>query len=212
MTNNEKKKMTISAIVPDPWNYAHPEDNYCPFDLVPGSNGGWLLWWREEETWVASFPSLKVAHRVIIGVDKDCPSESGWDRSRFPIDVKVTLKRIRHRTGEFPQFELSETANIFDFYVPLGLGFEALSRLIYYQAACCAIDQTVIDNYCPVVAQCLSAAERELTPDMVARITPILTELLLRQTKAQIRLEREMTGSGRMVSKLKASKVRSMSR
>jgi hypothetical protein len=124
MKNNEKKKMTISAIVPAPWNYAHPDDNYCPFDLVPGSNGRWLLWWREENTWIASVPSLEVAHRMIIGTD-DWHSQPGWDRSTFPLDIAVALKRQQQKTGQLPQFEFSETSNIFDLYVPLGLGFEA---------------------------------------------------------------------------------------
>jgi hypothetical protein len=80
--------MTIDAIVPDPWNYEHPDDQYCPFDLVPGSNGRWLLWWPEEKTWIASFPSLEVAHRVIIGTGTGIHNLGGTG-----VDVKVALKR-----------------------------------------------------------------------------------------------------------------------
>jgi hypothetical protein len=201
--------MTISAIVPDPWNYEHPDDNYCPFDLVPGSNGRWLLWWPEEKTWVASFPSLEVAHRVIIGTD-DWHSQPGWDRSMFPLDVKVALKRQQQKTGRLPQFELSETSNIFDLYVPLGLGFEALARLSHWEVGTCTLGQTMIDDYCPVVAQCLSGAEFGLEPEMIARMTPIVTELLLRQTKAQLRLEEESRTHRPTQMKLKALKVRKM--
>jgi hypothetical protein len=202
--------MTISAIVPDPWNYEHPDDKYCPFDLVPGSNGRWLLWWPEEKTWIASFPSLEVAHRVIIGTE-DWHSQPGWDRSTFPLDVKVALKRIQHNTGELPQFELSETSNIFDLYVPLGLGFEAFARLAHWEVETTGgVDQKMVENYCPLVAQCLSGSRWDLTPEMVAHMTPIITELLLRQTKAQNRMKDEAGASRPTVRKLKASKVRKM--
>src|SRR6516165_994978 len=116
--------MTTNAIDPYSWNYGHPEEfeTYCPFDLVPSSNGRWLLWWPEENTWIASFPSLEVAYRMIIGTD-DYHSQPGWDRSTFPLDIAVALKRQQQKTGQLPQFEFSETSNIFDLYVPLGLGF-----------------------------------------------------------------------------------------
>jgi hypothetical protein len=109
----------------------------------------------------------------------------------------VALKRFRQRTGKWPQFELSETSNIFDLYVPLDLGFEALSRLIYYEADHYVINQRTIDNYCPVVAQCLLGAEWRLKPDVVACMAPIVTKLLLRQTKWQMRLVAEMTANCR---------------
>jgi hypothetical protein len=202
--------MTISPIVPDPWNYEHPDDNYCPFDLVPSSNGRWLLWWPEENTWVASFPSLEVAHRVVIGTE-DWHSQPGWDQSTFPLDLRVALKRIQHNTGKLPQFELSETSNIFDLYVPLGLGFEAFARLSHWEVeTTVGVDQKMVENYCPLVAQCLSGSRWDLTTEMVAHMTPIVTELLLRQTKAQNRMKDEMRASRPTVRKLKASKVRKM--
>jgi hypothetical protein len=201
--------MSNSVIVPIPWKIRHPEEfKYCPFDLVPGSNGRWLLWWAEEKTWVASFPSLEVAYQIIIGTD--CASQPGWDASTFPIDVKVALNRQRLKTGKLPQFELSETSTIFDLYVPLGLGFEAVSRLSHWEVGTYHIDQRMIDRYCPVVAKCLSGSAWGLKPEMVARMTPIVTELLLRQTKAQLRLEEEMRADRPTVRKLKASKVRKM--
>jgi hypothetical protein len=169
-------------------------DEFCPFDLAPGPDGRWLLWWPEEKTWVASFPSLEVAHGVIEGgTGETLASQPGWDRSKFPIDVKVALNRIWHKTGKLPRFEFCETSNIFDLYVPLGLGPEALSRLIYYEVQFGGIYQSTIDEYCPLVAQCLSGGQWRLEPDMVARVAPIVTELLLRQTKSQMRLLDEMT-------------------
>jgi DNA-binding Xre family transcriptional regulator len=115
-------------------------------------------------------------------------------------------------TGKLPQFELCETSNIFDLYVPLGLGPEALSRLIFYEVDSSEVYQCMIDEYCPLVAQCLSEGEWRLEPNMVARVAPIVTELLLRQTKSQMRLVDEMTASSPTLSKLKASKVRKMNK
>ena len=45
---------------------------------------------------------------------------------------------------------------------------------------------------------------------MIARMTPIVTELLLRQTKAQLDLEEESRTQRPTQAKLKASKVRKM--
>ena len=202
--------MTISAIVPDPWNHDHPDDRYCPFDLVPGSNGCWLLWWPKRKNLgrVVSFIASG-ARVVIIGTD-DYHSQPGWDRSMFPLDVKVALKRQQKKTGRLPQFELSETSNIFDLYVPLGLGFKALARLSHWEVGTRRLDQRMIDDYCPLVAQFLSGAGCGLEPAMIARMTPIVTELLLRQTKAQLDLEEESRTQRPTQAKLKASKVRKM--
>ena len=194
--------MTNDAIDPG------PADGFCPFDLKPGAKGRWLLWWAKEKTWIASFPSLEVAQGVVTGSAEDWPSQPGWDMSKFPLDVKVALKRIQRKTGKLPKFKLSEDSNIFDLYAPLGLGFEALSRLMYYEAFHQVVDQ-VIDSFCPIVAQCLSGVEG-LNPDMVARMAPVVTDILFRQTKSQMRLVDEMTASRRTVSKLKASKVKRM--
>jgi hypothetical protein len=68
----------------------------------------------------------------------------------------------------------------------------------------------MIDDYCPIVAQCLSGAGLGLEPEMIARMTPIVTELLLRQTKAQLRLEEESRTQRPTQPKLKASKLRKM--
>jgi hypothetical protein len=59
--------ITRYAVVQKSWINGHPEEfkEVCPFDLVPGSNGRWLLWWPEEKTWIASFPSLEAALFVI---------------------------------------------------------------------------------------------------------------------------------------------------
>jgi hypothetical protein len=204
-------KMTSNAIVPGTWEW-HPEAFYdcCPFDLVAGPDGRWLLWWAEENNWIASFPSLEVAYRIILGT-KSWHSQPGLDGGSFPPDIKVALKRQQRKTGKLPQFEFSETSNSFDLYVPLGLGFEALARMRIWEVEKRTIDQRMIDNYCPLVAQCLSASKWDLTSRMVARLAPIVTELLLRQTKVQSCMREDQHGYTRpMLPALKASKVRKM--
>lgn len=180
------------------------ELEWCPFDLVPGPNGRWLLWWAEEDTWIASFPSLEVACRFIVGDHSDS-SNPGWDRSSVPMDFKAALKRVWRKTGKCPQFEFDETSNIFDLYAPLGLGFKMLSRLFYYDLVCEYLDQSKIDSYCPNVAKCLAGGDCGLDQDIAARIAPIITELLLRQTRSQQRLT-----EGWGLPRVKATKVHRM--
>jgi hypothetical protein len=206
--------MTGNAVVPGTWEWGHPEAFYrcCPFDLVPGPNGHWLLWWAEENAWIASFPSLEVAYRIIIGTES-WRSQPGMDHCRFPPDIKVALKRQQRKTGKLPQFEFSETSNIFDLYVPLGLGFERLAHQFYRDVTCehSVIDQRMVDDYRPLVAQCLSGSKWDLTPGMVGHLAPIVTELLLRQTKAQSCMQEDGFGSSHpMFPHIKASKVRKM--
>jgi hypothetical protein len=168
-----------------------PDDlTFCPFDLVPGANGRVLMWWREEKTWIAAFPSPEAAHDFIIGHDEGWPRNPGWDRSDTSIDLKPALYEYRELNGKFPQFEFSENSNVFDLYTPLGLGPEALSRLIYHTtyAAGSDVDQGMIDEWCPLVAQVLSGGGWKLEPELVARIAPVMTETLLRTTKHQIEL------------------------
>ena len=113
------------------------ELRFCPFGLVPGANGRVLMWWREEKTWIAALPSLQAAHDFIIGFEEGSPGwhrNPGWDRSDTSIDLKRAVYEYREKNGKFPQFEFSESSNVFDLYMPLGLGPEALSRLIYHDA------------------------------------------------------------------------------
>jgi hypothetical protein len=205
--------MTNSAVVQKSWINGHPEEfkEVCPFDLVPGSNGRWLLWWPEEKTWIASFPSLEAAYRVMIGTN-DWHLQPGTDRSTFPLDLKVALKRQQKKTGRLPQFELSEDSNIFDLYVPLGLGIEAFARLSHWEVETCHLDQRMIDNYYSLVAQCLSESKWRLTPDTIAQMAPIVSELLLRQTRAQNRMNEESRTWRQSIRKLKVSKVRRMTK
>ena len=177
-----------------------------PFDLKPGAKGRWLLWWAEEKTWIASFPSLVVAQCFIIGDPYKMPYNPGWDRSNVVIDIEAALYRQWKKTGKCPQFEFSEASNIFDLYVPLGLGLEALARHVYYDVSGYEVCQQLIDEFCPLVARCLSGGDWGLDANTVDRVAPIATGLLLRQTKLQQRLT---TTFG--LSQLKASKVRKMS-
>ena len=195
--------MTNNITVLPPREIEHLEE--CPFDLVPGADGRWLMWWAEEKTWIASFPSLEVAQRFIIGDPYEMPYNPGWDRSRVAIDVQAALYRQWEETGKCPQFEFNETSNIFDLYVPLGLGLEALARHIYYDASCYEVCQQLIDEFCPLVARCLSGGDWGLEAETVDRVVPIVTELLLRQTRLQQRLAMSFR-----LSRLKASKVRNM--
>jgi hypothetical protein len=202
--------MTNNAIAPGTWQW-HPEAFYncCPFDLVAGPDGRWLFWWAEENNWIASFPSLEIAYQIILGTENR-HSQPGLDGGSFPPDIKVALKRQQRKTGQLPQFEFSETSNSFDLYVPLGLGFQRLARR-FHREDLCVIDQRMIDNYRPLVAQCLSASKWDLTSRMVARLAPIVTELLLRQTKIQNCMHEDQFGSRHpMLPALKASKVRKM--
>ena len=202
--------MTSNAIVPGTWQW-HPEAFYncCPFDLVAGPDGRWLLWWAEENNWIASFPSLEVAYRIILGTENR-HSQPGLDGRSYPPDIKVALKRQQRKTGKLPQFEFSETSNSYDLYGPLGLGFERLARQLRWEDLR-VIDQRMIDNYRPLVAQCLSASKWGLTSRMVARLAPIVTELSLRQTKVQSCMQEDQFGSRRpMLPDLEASKVRKM--
>src|SRR5262245_42849739 len=73
------------------------ELRYCPFDLKPGANGRVLLWWREENTWIAAFPTLQAAHDFIIGLEKGWPRNPGWDRSDTSIDLKPALYEYREK-------------------------------------------------------------------------------------------------------------------
>jgi hypothetical protein len=166
------------------------ELNFCPFDLVPGANGRVLMWWPEEKTWIAAFHSLQAAHDFIIGHPVDTRRKPGWDRSDTSIDLKSALYKYREKNGKFPQFEFSESSNVFDLYMPLGLGPEALSRLIYHDAYAVFpwVDQDLIDEWCPLIAQVLSGGGWGLEPELVARIAPVMTEILLRTTKHQIEL------------------------
>jgi hypothetical protein len=167
---------------------------YCPFDLTSGANGRVLMWWREEKTWIASFPSLQAAHDFIIGLEEGWPRNPGWDRSDTSIDLKPALYEYREKNGKFPQFEFSESSNVFDLYMPLGLGPEALSRLIYYEAYVnwVDVDQDLIDVWCPLIAQVLSGGGWGLEPELVARVAPVMTEILLRTKKHQVELERAL--------------------
>ncbi len=170
------------------------ELRYCPFDLKPGANGRVLMWWREEKTWIAAFSSLQAAHDFIIGLEEGWPRNPGWDRSDTSIDLKPALYEYREKNGKFPQFEFSESSNVFDLYMPLGLGPEALSRLIYYEAYVnwVYVDQDLIDVWCPLIAQVLSGGGWGLEPELVARIAPVMTEILLRTNKHQVELERAL--------------------
>jgi len=170
------------------------ELRYCPFDLKPGANGRVLMWWREEKTWIAAFSSLQAAHDFIIGLEEGWPRNPGWDRSDTSIDLKPALYEYREKNGKFPQFEFSESSNVFDLYMPLGLGPEALSRLIYYEAYVnwVYVDQDLLDVWCPLIAQVLSGGGWGLEPELVARIAPVMTEILLRTNKHQVELERAL--------------------
>jgi hypothetical protein len=95
--------------------------------LVPGAGGRVLLWWSEERTWIAAFPSLQAAHDFILGKEEGWPRNPGWDRSDTSIDLKPALYEYRQKNGRFPQFEFSECSNVFDLYTPLGLGPASLS-------------------------------------------------------------------------------------
>jgi len=114
------------------------------------------------------------------------------------------LKRIWRKTGKCPQFEFDEISNVFDLYVPLGLGFKVLSRLLYYVTADSSWDQS-IEPYCPLVAKCLAGEDWGLEPDVVARVAPIVTKFLLIQSKSQQRL-----AHGWRLPTVKASRVRRM--
>ena len=46
----------------------------------------------------------------------------------------------------------------------------------------------MIDVWCPLRAQVLSGGGWGLEPELVARIAPVMTEILLRTTKHQIEL------------------------
>ena len=122
----------------------------------------------------------------------------GWDRSDSSIDLTPALYKYREENGKFPQFEFSESSNVFDLYMPLGLGPEALSRLIYHDtgANMAAVDQDLIDQWCPLMAQVLSGGGWGLEPELVARIAPVMTEILLRNTEHQIELEHSISGHG----------------
>jgi hypothetical protein len=152
------------------------ELRYCPFDLKHGANGRVLMWWREENTRIAAFPSLQAAHDFIIGLEEGWPRNPGWDRSDTSIDLKPALYEYREKNGKFPQFEFSESSNVFDLYMPLGLGPE----------------QDLIDVWCPLIAQVLSGSGWGLEPELVARIAPVMTEILLRTNKHQVELERAL--------------------
>jgi hypothetical protein len=199
-----KNEITNSAVYPERSKPDFKCDlEGCPFDVVPGPDGRCLLWWEEENTWVVSFPSLDVATRFLTGEEYTC--NTGWDRSSTPMDVKAVLKRIWRKTGKCPQFEFDETSNIFDFYVPLGLGLKALARVFYCRLDVQILDQKMIDTYCPLVAQCLAGGDWGLESDMIARMAPIVTELLLRQTRSLQRMTDEYCQTD-----LRATKVRRM--
>jgi hypothetical protein len=149
-----------------------------PFDLKPGAKGRWLLWWAEEKTWIASFPSLVVAQCFIIGDPYKMPYNPGWDRSNVVIDIEAALYRQWKKTGKCPQFEFSEASNIFDLYVPLGLGLEALARHVYYDVSGYEVCQQLIDEFCPLVARCLSGGDWGLDANTVDRVAPIATGLI----------------------------------
>jgi hypothetical protein len=170
------------------------ELRFCPFDLVPCADGRVLMWWREENTWIAAFPSLQAAHDFVLGVpqlEEGWTRNPGWDRSDRTIDLTPALYKYREKNGKFPQFEFSESSNVFDLYIPLGLGPEALSRLIYHDtgANMAAVDQDLIEHWCPLMAQVLSGGGWGLEPELVARIAQVMTEILLRTTMHQIELE-----------------------
>jgi hypothetical protein len=167
---------------------------FCPFTLVPGAGGRVLLWWSEERTWIAAFPSLQAAHDFILGKEEGWPRNPGWDRSDTSINVKSALYEQQEKNGKFPQFEFAASSNVFDLYIPLGLGPEALSRLVYYDQYACGyeVDCDLIDVWCPLVAQVLSGGGWGLEPEVVARVAPVMTEILLRTTKHQIELERAL--------------------
>src|ERR1700730_1104289 len=124
---------------------------FCPFKLVPGADGLVLMWWFEEKTWIAALPSLRVAHDFILGKEEGWPRNPGWDRSDTSIDIKSALYQYREKNGTFPQFEFPENSNVFDLYIPLGLGPEALSRLIYHEVCASGydVDRDLIDEWCP---------------------------------------------------------------
>lgn len=168
---------------------------FCPFDLVPAADGRALLWWAEEKTWFAAFPSLQAAHAFILGKEEGWPRHPGWDRSDTSIDLKPALYEYREKTGKFPQFEFTANSNVFDLYNPLGLGPEALSRLIYYDlfAGGYEVDHDLIDQWCPLVTQVLSGGNWGLGEELVARMAAVMTELLLRTTKHQIDLDRAIS-------------------
>jgi hypothetical protein len=89
---------------------------FCPFTLVPGAGGRVLLWWSEERTWIAAFPSLQAAHDFILGKEEGWPRNPGYEhqcqkralraarkeREISAVRVRGELERLRSLHPPWP--------------------------------------------------------------------------------------------------------------
>src|SRR4051812_18420427 len=153
------------------------------FDLAPGSDERWYLWWRSERTWVCSFPSLDVARHILVGDDWDGYSElPGWPRRDDPVlfDVVRALHEYREDNGICLQINLSETSTLLDFLIPLGLGRDYLFEIVdastvTWPKSTIICNPTVTAGYCPLVKQYLIGG-CDLEPRLASRMAPIVAK------------------------------------
>jgi hypothetical protein len=178
------------------WNPHYGLENLeRDFDLAPGNDGRWFLWWRAERTWICSFPMHAVAERFLVGDWDGVDGTPGWDRGdpADGTDIVGALYRYRELHGAFPQFELDANSTMVEFYTRLGtdLGLKFLSNLVEYEGGD-AEDKP--DVFHPLVAQHLAASGYEL--GAIARLAPSIAELLVARdsTKAKQRLARTAAG------------------
>lgn len=170
------------------------ELSFCPFELKAGEDGRTLMWWAEENTWIASFASRTIAVEFVVG--SDFPRHPGWDRSDVDVDVKAALYAYHERTGAFPQFEFDETHDVLDLYQPLGLAGAFVSRLIYYEVS--AInpepDPADADAWNAMVSRLL--IEKGLDPEAAAAAAPAAMQLMFQSIAAVVALEDRTRGIG----------------
>jgi hypothetical protein len=152
------------------------------FDLAPGSDGRWYLWWRAERTWVASFPMHAVAERFLVGDWNGDTGTPGLDRGDpafgLGTDIVGALYRYRELHGAFPQFELDANSTMVEFCTRLStdLGLKFLSNLVEYEGGDA---EDKLGVFHPLVAQHLAAGDYGLDASSIALFTPRITEVLV---------------------------------
>jgi hypothetical protein len=153
------------------------------FDLAPGSNGKWYLWWRAERAWIASFPTRAIAERFLIGDWDGVSGNPGWDRGDPEIlsvpDIVAALYGYREKHGQFPQFALDAGSTLLEFLtrIDTDLGLHFLGNIIDYEGGDAEYKPEV---FLPLVAQHLAAGDYGLDESSIALLAPQVLELLMR--------------------------------
>jgi hypothetical protein len=142
---------------PIDWNKNDLEYLMRDFDVVPGDDRRWYLWWPAEQTWIANFPDRASAERILSGDWTGYVGDPGWPRDDYDaVDVVGALDAYGEKHGRFPQIELDASSTLIELLTRIDsdLGLAFIGELIQIEDAVIELDPAVFH---PLVAEHLAA-------------------------------------------------------